>query len=155
MEKYMKKAIAAILLILTAAAVCTGCGGGSKSYKDGTYTAQSSLYESMSDDEEDEGGEGYGVVTITLKDNVITDCEFTTYMPDGTVKDAEYGKEDGEIANQDYYNKAQRAVKGSQKYAEQLVEKGKLGDVEAVSGATISYNEFMEAVGLALKDAEE
>ena len=151
----MKKAIAAILLTMTAVTLLAGCGGGSKTYKDGTYTAQSSLYESMSDEEEDEGGEGYGVVTITLKNNVITDCEFTTYMPDGTVKDAEYGKEDGEIANQDYYNKAQRAVKGSQKYAEQLVEKGKPGDVEAVSGATISYNEFMEAVGLALKDAEE
>ncbi len=151
----MKKAIAVILLTLTAAAVCTGCSGGSKTYKDGTYTAQSSLYESMSDEDEDEGGEGYGVVTITLKDNVITDCEFTTYMPDGTVKDAEYGKEDGEIANQDYYNKAQRAVKGSQKYAEQLVEKGTLGDVEAVTGATISYDEFREAVGLALKDAEQ
>ena len=103
----MKKMIAAFVLILAAAAVCTGCGGGSKNYKDGTYTARSSIYESLSD-EEDEGGEGYGEVTITVKDNTVTACEFTTYMPDGTVKDAEYGKQNGEIANQDYYNKAQR-----------------------------------------------
>ena len=151
---YMKKTIAAIALTLTAAAVCTGCGGGSKNYADGTYTAQSSVYEAMSD-EEDEGGEGYGEVTITIKDNVITACEFTTYMPDGTVKDAEYGKENGEIANQDYYNKAQRAVKGSQNYAEQLAAKGKLEEVDAVTGATISYNEFNEAVELALKQAQQ
>ena len=150
----MKKTAAALAVTLTlaAAAVCTGCGG-SASYADGTYTAQSEVYEALSEDEE--GGEGYGVVTITIKDNVIVDCEFTTYMPDGTIKDSEYGKEDGEIANQDYYNKAQRAVKGSQNYAEQLAAKGSLDQVDAVTGATISYDEFKEAVGLALKQAKE
>ena len=86
-----------------AALLLAGCGGGT--LKDGTYTAQSSMYESL-EDEEDEGGEGYGIVSITVKDNTITACEFTTYMPDGTVKDEEYGKKNGEIANQDYYNKA-------------------------------------------------
>ena len=150
----MKKMIAAFVLILAAAAVCTGCGGGSKNYKDGTYTARSSIDESLSD-EEDEGGEGYGEVTITVKDNTVTACEFTTYMPDGTVKDAEYGKQNGEIANQDYYNKAQRAVQASRNYAEQLASKGKLEDVDAITGATISFNEFNEAVELALKDAKE
>lgn len=144
------------LALLAAAAVLlvAGCGGSSASYKDGTYTAQSSVYESLSDDE-DEGGEGYGEVTITVKDNLITECEFTTYMPDGTVKDGEYGKQNGEIANQDYYNKAQRAVKASQNYAEQLAARGKLSEVDAISGASISFDEFNEAVELALKQAEE
>lgn len=151
----MKKLILAAVMTLTAAAVCTGCGGGSKSYNDGTYTAQSSMYESLSDEDEDEGGEGYGVVTITIKDNVITDCAFTTYMPDGTVKDADYGKQDGEIANQDYYNKAQRAVQASQNYAEQLAAKGSLDQVDAITGASISFDEFNEAVELALKDAQK
>ena len=148
----MKRAIAAGILITVCTVVLTGCGSGGR-YKDGTYTAQSSMYESL-EDEEDEGGEGYGIVTITIKDNTITGCEFTTYMPDGTVKDEEYGKKDGEIANQDYYNKAQRAVKGSQNYAEQLAAKGDLKQVDAVSGATISYKEFNEAVELALKEAK-
>ena len=149
----MKKQIVSMAAVLAAAAVLAGCGGGSKNYADGTYTAQSSMYESLSDEDEDEGGEGYGVVTITVKDNLITACDFTTYMPDGTVKDAEYGKQDGEIANQDYYNKAQRAVQASKNYAEQLAAKGKLSEVDAITGATISFEEFNEAVGLALKEA--
>ena len=146
-----KKAIA--LLLAASLAALTGCG--SASYKDGTYTAQSEVYEALEDEEGDEGGDGYGVVTITIKDNVITDCEFTTYMTDGTVKDENYGKQNGEVANQDYYNKAQRAVQGSENYAVQLAAKGSLDEVDAISGATISYNEFVEAVKEALKQAKE
>ena len=131
-----------------------GCGGSDK-YADGVYTAQSSVYEALEDDEGDAGGDGYGVVTITISDNKIVDCEFTTYMTDGTVKDEEYGKKDGEIANQDYYNKAQRAVQASQNYAEQLAAKGDIGEVDAISGATISYDEFKEAVRQALKQAKQ
>ena len=148
----MKKWISVIGIGLLGALLLCGC---SASYADGTYTAQSSVYEGLEDEDGDEGGDGYGVVTITVKDNVITDCEFTTYMTDGTVKDEEYGKKDGEIANQDYYNKAQRAVKASQNYAEQLAAKGDLKDVDAISGATISYDEFKEAVRLALKQAKQ
>lgn len=148
----MKKWISVIGFGLLGALLLCGC---SASYADGTYTAQSSVYEGLEDEDGDEGGDGYGVVTITVKDNVITDCEFTTYMTDGTVKDEEYGKKDGEIANQDYYNKAQRAVKASQNYAEQLAAKGDLKQVDAISGATISYDEFKEAVRLALKQAKQ
>ena len=140
---------------MTGAMLLAGC---SSSYADGTYTAQSSIFEGLEDEEFEEYGEngdGYGVVTITIKDNVIVDCEFTTYTPDGEVKDEEYGKKDGEIANQDYYNKAQRAVKGSQEYAKQLAAKGDLKQVDAVSGATISYDEFKEAVKEALKQAKK
>ena len=148
----MKKWISVIGIGLLGALLLSGC---SANYADGTYTAQSSVYEGLEDEDGDEGGDGYGVVTITVKDNVITDCEFTTYMTDGTVKDEEYGKKDGEIANQDYYNKAQRAVKASQNYAEQLAAKGDLKEVDAISGATISYDEFKEAVRLALKQAKQ
>ena len=141
----------AVLFLLLSCGVATACGG-SKTYKDGTYKAQSSNHESLEDGEE-EGGEGYGEVTITIAGGKITDCTFTTYMPDGTIKDAEYGKKNGEIANQDYYNKAQRAVKGSENYAQQLAAKGDPAQVDAVSGATISYDAFREAVDLALKQA--
>ena len=146
------------ILSLTAAllALCLLlCACGAANYADGTYTAQSSLYEGFEDEDGDEGGDGYGVVTITIQNNVIVDCQFTTYMTDGTVKDEDYGKQDGEIANQDYYNKAQRAVKGSQNYAEQLATKGSLDEVDVISGATISYDEFCEAVRTALKQAKQ
>lgn len=148
----MKRWISAAALGILGALLLTGCGAN---YADGTYTAQSSVYEGLQDEDGDEGGDGYGVATITVKDNVIVGCEFTTYMTDGTVKDAEYGKKDGEIANQDYYNKAQRAVQASQNYAEQLAAKGELKEVDAISGATISYDEFKEAVRLALKQAKQ
>lgn len=135
-----------------AALLLAGC---SASYADGTYTAQSGIYEGLEDEEFGEEGDGYGEVTITVKDNLVVACEFTTYMPDGTVKDEDYGKQDGEIANQDYYNKAQRAVQASQNYAEQLAAKGELKAVDAISGASISYDEFCEAVRLALKQAKQ
>ena len=148
----MKKRVSILSLGVLAALLLSGCAAH---YADGTYTAQSSVYEGLEDDEGDEGGDGYGVVTITLKDGSIVECEFTTYMTDGTPKDEDYGKKDGEIANQDYYNKAQRAVQASQNYAEQLSAKGDLKEVDAISGATISYDEFKEAVRLALKQAKE
>ncbi len=139
--------------IVIAALFLAGCASKAN-YQDGTYSAQSSMYEGLADEDE-EGGEGYGAVTITVKDNKIVACDFKTYMPDGTLKDDEYGKQNGEIANQDYYNKAQRAVKGSQNYAEQLAAKGELDAVDAITGATISYNEFTEAVREALKQAKK
>ena len=123
--------------------------GGEKIYLDGTFEGQSQLYEG----EDDGSAAGYGVVSITIKDNVITECEYSTYEPDGTLKDSEYGKQNGEVANQDFYNKAQRAVQACTKYAEQLVEVGDAKKVDAISGATVSYNEFQEAVEDALNKA--
>ena len=149
----MKKRVIPIMAAgLLAVSMAVGC---SSNYKDGTYTAQSSVFEGIEDEEfGEENGDGYGEVTITVKDNKIVDCQFTTYMTDGTVKGEDYGKQDGAIANQDYYNKAQRAVQASQNYADQLAAKGDLKEVDAISGATISYNEFNEAVKLALKQAK-
>ena len=152
----MKKLFSLACIVMASVFAIAGCGSSSSAtYKDGTYTAQSSVFEGMEDEDGEEGGEGYGEVTITIKDNVITACEFTTYMPDGTKKDDDYGKKNGEIANQDYYNKAQRAVKASANYAEQLAAKGSLDEVDAITGASISYQEFQEAVELALKQAKE
>ncbi|MBQ5316659.1 MAG: FMN-binding protein [Oscillospiraceae bacterium] len=133
--------------VCAAALMLTACGG---SYKDGTYEGRSESREG------NEGGygDGYGVVTLTIKDNTIIACEYKTYQPDGTVKDENYGKQDGEIANTDFYNKAQRPVKACDQYAKELVEKGKLDSVDAVSGATISYDEFREAVKDALRQAK-
>ncbi|MBQ8305411.1 MAG: FMN-binding protein [Blautia sp.] len=146
----MKRRYAGVLLLAGAlmAAALTGCGG-SKSFKDGTYEGKSSVYEG----EEDGSGAGYGVAKVTISGGKITGCEFQTFEPDGTLKGPDYGKQNGEIANQDFYNKAQRAVQASTKYGEQLAEAGNLADVDAISGATISFNEFNEAVNDALDQA--
>jgi major membrane immunogen (membrane-anchored lipoprotein) len=129
--------------------VCAFTGCGSKNYADGTYTGQSSVYES-----DDSNGNGYGVVTLTIKDNAVTECTYETYEPDGTLKDSDYGMQDGEIANRDYYNKAQKAIAACEKYANQLVETNDVGEVDAITGATINYNNFKEAVKDALSKAE-
>ena len=148
MRKFMTVALAAAL----AACMLTGCSGKKVSYKDGTYEAQSSVFEN--DDGTDDGN-GYGVVTVTIEDGKISDCTFITYEADGTLKDEDYGKEDGRIANKDYYNKAQKANAACAEYASMLVQNGQLDGIDSISGATINYNEFKEAVELALKEAQE
>ena len=149
----MKKFTAISLAVVLTAGMLSGCSGGKKvSYKDGTYETQSSVFEN--DDGTDDGN-GYGVVSLTITDGKISDCSFPTYEKDGTLKDEEYGKEDGRIANKDYYNKAQKANAACAEYASMLVQNGQLDGIDAISGATINYKEFKEAVEAALKEAEE
>lgn len=147
----MRKRLTVLLCAaLLGSFILTGCDDNA-TYADGTYEGKSSVYEG----DEDGNGDGYGVVTITIKDGKIVECEFKTYETNGTLKDSEYGKQNGEVANVDFYNKAQRAVLASDKYAEQLVENGSLKEVDAISGATISYGEFEEAVKDALSKAKQ
>ncbi|MBQ7371636.1 MAG: FMN-binding protein [Blautia sp.] len=151
----MKRRAAILCLLLGAVLALSGCGGGSKevSYKDGTYTGKSQIH--IDEGDEEGNGNGYGEVTLTIKDNVITECEFLTYEEDGTQKDEDYGKSsDSSGSHRDYYNKAQKAVQAASKYAEQLVETGSLKEIDAITGATINYHEFQEAVEDALKQAE-
>ena len=146
-------------IVLIAACLCglTACGSNgnsnsSVSYIDGTYEGRSSVYTS---EDGSEDSNGYGEVTITIKDDVIAECTYQTYEPDGTLKDEDYGKVGGQLANRDYYNKAQKAVAACGEYASRLIENGSTKDVDAVSGATINYDLFCEAVDDALSKAKE
>ena len=67
----MKKIIPYILTVTMLTVVLTGCGGD-VTYKDGTYTGQSEVHES---EDGTDNGNGYGVVTITIKDGAISECE--------------------------------------------------------------------------------
>jgi major membrane immunogen (membrane-anchored lipoprotein) len=153
----MKKAgIAAAAGAVVLSMALAGCGGGSSkavSYNDGTYEGKSEVHESLDESGEDTGN-GYGVVSITIKDGVITDCKFDTYEPDGTYKDDQYGMKEGAVANRDYYNKAQKANAAREEYASMLVANGSLDGIDAISGATINFEEFTEAVENALSQAE-
>ena len=148
----MKRRISIFLLLgMTSADLLAGCGG-KVSYKDGTFTGKSDPYES-----EDGSGDadGYGVVKLTIKNNAITSCEYKTYQPDGTPKDDKYGMKEGAIANKDFYNKAQKAVAACDEYASMLVQNGELKGIDSISGATVNYNEFMDAAGKALDQAKK
>lgn len=143
----MKTAIRLCLIVILALGLFSGCGKNSDSaaYKDGTYMGRSS--------EDDKGA--YGEATITLAGNKITDCTYVTRQSDGSIKDEEYGKVNGEISNRDYYDKAQLAVEAMGQYAQELVKVQKPEDVDAVSGATIAHGQFIEAVQNALGEAKK
>ncbi len=140
-------------LTILSAAVLAGCGG-TATYKDGTYEGKSEVVEYENEDGSD-AGNGYGVVKITVKDQKISECTFETYEPDGTKKDENYGKKNGSVAEQDYYNKAQKAVAACDEYAKMLVQNGSLDGIDAISGATKNYEQFQDAVRNALESAEE
>lgn len=149
----LKSVMTGALVLAASVFMLAGCGGGgSKSYADGTYEGKSEVY--INEEEDTDEGNGYGVVSITIKDNAITDCTYQTYTTDDVLKDADYGKEGGKVANKDYFNKAQKAVAACDKYAAALVESGSIDGVDAITGATINYNEFKQAVDAALKSAE-
>lgn len=142
-----RRVISVVFALVFAFLPLSGCKGSSRdvTYKDGTYIGKSS--------EDDQSA--YGEVTFTVEDGRITACEFVTRQKDGTIKDENYGKVKGEISNQEYYDKAQLAVNAMKQYAEKLVEAQVVEGVDAISGATISYNQFLEAVNDAMDEAVE
>ena len=143
------KAVSAAAALLLAAASFAGCGKTklpvAVNYADGTYTGRSSDFQA----DESGNGAGYGEVEITISDNRVVACTFVLYELDGTKKDETYGAE----LSQENRLKAQKAVQAADKYAQSLAENGTLDGVDAISGATISHSEFIEAVNDALSKA--
>ncbi|AEF85871.1 15 kDa lipoprotein [Treponema primitia ZAS-2] len=138
----MKK-IFFIIVLCGAALLFFSCS--KTAYKDGTYRGKSAL--------DDTGA--WGEIALTLRDGKVTDCVFITHQKDGSIKDENYGKVNGEISNQDFYDKAQLAVRAMAQYQRQYMETQSLKNLDAVSGATIAYNQFIEATELALEAASK
>ncbi|MBR1748082.1 MAG: FMN-binding protein [Clostridia bacterium] len=147
MKKKLFCMIAVVALLVVTSVCLLACGEEeAKNYADGTYQGRSNDFLG------DSGGvaSGYGEVTITIKDNVIVECDFKLYELDGTLKDATYGQGLSD-ANR---RKAQVAAQSAPRYAAAIVKEGSLKGVDSLSGATYSYREFVEAVRDALKKAE-
>lgn len=138
-------ALSSVIIMVTLSA----CSSDNKTaeYNDGTYTGRSSDFE----EDESGNGAGYGEVTIKIESNKITDCTFKMYELDGTLKDENYGSG----LSRENRLKAQKAVQSADKYSSAIVGKSSADEVDAISGATISCNEFKEAVNNALKKAEK
>ena len=159
----MRKMIRTAVIPALALSMClalAACGGGdsagssggstagasaSATYWDGTYIGRSEDH----DEDESGNGSGYGEVVLVIENNEIVSCEFTMYELEGTVKDETYGAD----LSQENRLKAQKAVQSAPRYASMLVESGSLDGIDAISGATISYSEFVEAVNDALSQA--
>ena len=145
------------IAILVAAILISGCDGEEKSSapkpaqnkidlsnaKDGTYTIESSRDEKL----------GHSTLTLTIKDKKIVAAEFTGYDLFGNVKDENYGALTGKDSAD--YKKAQVAVDAIKIYPAQLVETQDLGKVDAISGASISYGQFVETTRRAVEEASK
>ncbi len=145
------------IAILVAAILISGCGGEEKSSapkpaqnkidlsnaKDGTYTIESSRDEKL----------GNSTLTLTIKDKKIVAASFTGYDLFGNVKDENYGALTGKDSAD--YKKAQVAVDAIKVYPAQLVETQDLGKVDAISGASISYGQFVETTRRAVEEASK
>ena len=120
----------------------SGGSGGSGALKDGTFTGQSATLEAGVD------GDGYGIISVTIQNGAIVEATFQAFLPDGTPKDKDYGKDGA------YYAVAQKVVSAGDTYAEELVAAGSPDGVDAVSGATFLHDQFVEAAEKALEQAK-
>ncbi|WP_371371114.1 FMN-binding protein [Sporomusa aerivorans] len=145
----MRNWITGLIAALLSVSLLAGCGGAretgpaAKNYKDGTYTARSSP---------DERG-AVGEITLVIEKGRIVKADYKGIKKDGTIKDEDYGKTNGKIENQEFYKKAQHALKASMAYPAKLVETQNVKTIDTVSGATVSYQQFSEAVKKALSQA--
>lgn len=137
----MKKWVTVTVISIIAAVILTGCGS---KLKDGVYTGESSS---------DERG-AVGEITLEIEAGKIVNAEYQTRMEDGNLKDEDYGKVDGVIKDQAHYDQAQTAVQAMPEYAAALVETQDVTKVDAISGATNTYNQFVEAANNALAEAK-
>lgn len=152
-----KKVLGLFLAALTGGIILAGCSGTSPTVdekitrlKPGTYTGQSST-------NEDENGGGYTIVKLTIgENNRIDDVQLEVFDNNGKSKFSDdYGKTFGEITDEEAYKKAVNAAEAAKEYVEQYLKTQSLSEVDAITGATISYDQFIEAADIALQKASE
>ena len=127
------------LITLLAALMLTAAACGPAVYRDGVYTARS--------DPDDRGG--WGEVTITITNQAIAAIDYRVLDKDGTEKGEDYGRAD----NQEFYARAQAAVRAAAEYRRQLQQNPDISRIERISGATISYDQLLQALDRALHQA--
>lgn len=153
-----KKWTLGIAFLLSAGLVIAGCGDDKPAQKDDGKAAQQEASLDMTGVKDGtfsaDSGEakvGHSHVELTIKDGTVTKVVHTGIDKNGNVKDEHYGegKEPGA------QKKAQNAYKAIGSYAAQLESKKDLAQVDAVAGATISYDQFKEAVEKAVDEAKK
>ena len=135
----LKVSALAVLFLLLSLGLCS-CSK-SPELMDGHYKAKSETVDPQG---------GYGEVVLDIEDGKIKNVKYQTFMKDGHVKDESYGKDCSEAE----YQIAQLCVKQCTAYAEDLVKKQELAQVDCISGATWNYELFHSAVEKILTEAE-
>jgi len=114
-------------------------------YKDGTYIGQSRakyVYEPF-----------WGKVDLTLKDGMVTGIRFV--IRDSNLHETFDGNYEKHFeGNAEYTQQSRNDWKGVQSYPKKFSDKQDINKVDAVSGATWSYNIFKASVNEALKNAK-
>ena len=154
----MKKTVLGVAVLLSIGVMLVGCGDEKKDApkdaakpaaqavsvdltgaKDGTFAGDSSEHAQL----------GHSHVELTIENGAITKVVHTGFDKDGKVKDENYGADKPEGVRK----KAQTAYKAIGSYASQLESKKDLAKVDAIAGATVSYDQLNEAVAKAVEAA--
>jgi major membrane immunogen (membrane-anchored lipoprotein) len=94
----------------------------------------------------------WGIVHLTIKNGKFTDVDFV--VRDSDLHETFDGKYEKHFeGNADYIQQSRNDWKGVQTYPKLLSEKQDIKKVDAISGATWSYNIFSASVNEALKNA--
>lgn len=126
-----------VLILLSLPIILASCANSG--YKDGSYTGKY----------DNEAGGGM-VVNLEIKDGKITSCDMIATDKTGNIKDENYAKDSSETN----YEIAQRSVKEMKKYPQLLIDTQNVDEIDSISGASLSYNEFKVAVKDALNKAK-
>jgi major membrane immunogen (membrane-anchored lipoprotein) len=114
-------------------------------YKDGTYEGKSRakyIYEPF-----------WGSIHLTLKNGLLTDIKFV--IRDSNLHETFDGNyEKHFVGNPEYIQQSRNDWKGVQTYPKKLSEKQDINKLDAITGATWSYNIFRATVNEALKNAK-
>jgi major membrane immunogen (membrane-anchored lipoprotein) len=114
-------------------------------HKDGTYEGKSRAKYKLEP--------FWGIVHLTLKNGKFTDVNFV--IRDSNLHETFDGKFEKHFeGNTDYIQQSRNDWKGVQTYPKMLSEKQDIIKVDAISGATWSYNIFKASINEALKNAK-
>lgn len=111
-------------------------------YKDGTYSGEAEVKEVG----------GTIKLNLVVSGGKITSVDMQNLDREGKEKGEDYGK--SEPLNQGLYSIAQNSILGTNKYPSRLIESQDPDQIDAVSGATLSRDAFVQAAKAALDSAK-
>lgn len=115
-------------------------------YKDGVYHGKSRsiyIYENF-----------WGKVQLTIKHGMITNVDFLIIDQDkNEVFSDTYERH--YAGNNHYIHQCRNEWNGIQTYPQWLLDKQNIADIDAITGATWSFNIFKDSVAIALREAKD
>lgn len=111
-------------------------------YKDGTYSGEAEVKEVG----------GTIKLELVVSGGKITSIDMQNLDREGKEKGEDYGK--SEPMNQGLYSIAQNSILGTNNYPSRLIESQDPDQIDAVSGATLSRDAFVQAAKAALDSAK-